>query len=533
MQIAKTKCTCFENLLKQKTTPALFIGAGFSKRYLINYPDWLGLLKKIADAIGMDTFIISKKYDELINEGKTKSDACFRITSIIEKELNKKIDSGKANEIFSLDEKYIIETSHLRPIKYLAAKHFNQPLQYIFDVPYLKRELNLFKKLQNNVPCIFTTNYDTLIENLFLDYKCFKSQSDYFYNDNTDYMEIYKLHGSAEEPNTLILTEDDYTEFDRKNYLSVSKFINILSERPIIFMGYSLSDPNIIKILNQITDCLNSEQLRKLEKNIIIIEREEHKRSLHSGSKIIPLPNSDKGLRITFITTDNFIQIFWYLNQFKPTARPSEIRKYKLQIKHLIETNDSNLKTYITKADTLDKLTDEVAITELATPEEAYSKYPPDALLKDALFDTNKFTPISIIDAWFMHQVSTSQNVPLYYYLKQIDFSNLPPLKNDLDKIKERLDSFHRNKRKTYEVLFKSIESATSERTLEKFIEKEQKLSKKILKLAKAYYIDNYLNIKEYRKKLQELYNLDNSLINLQEMKKAIVLIDYDARLNI
>lgn len=455
------------------------------------------------------------------------------IASIIENELNIKIDAGKANEIFSHEEKLMIETHHIRPIKFLAAQYFNQPLEFISDTPHLNRELNLFKHLRNNVPCIFTTNYDSLIESLFIDYKCFKSQSDYFYNNNTDYMEIYKLHGSAEQPNTLILTKDDYTEFERKNYLSISKFINILSERPMIFIGYSLNDPNIIKILNQITDCLNNEQLRKLETNVIIVEWQKGKKSLHSGSKIIPLPNSNKGLRVTYITTDNFLQLFWYINRFRPIARPSEIRKYKLQIKHLIETNNSDLITYITKAETLDKLSDEVAITELATPDEAYSKYSSDILLIDALFDTHKLAPISIIDSWFMQQVATSQNIPLYYYIKQIDFTNLPTLKNDLSKIKERLKSFHRNKNTTYDSFFKSVESATSARNLDNFIAKETKLYKKILKIAKAYYIDGYLDSNEYRKKLQALYNSDNSILNLQEMKKAIVLIDYDPKLKI
>lgn len=110
---------------------------------------------------------------------------------------------------------------------------------------------------------------------------------------------------------------------------------------------------------------------------------------------------------------------------------------------------------------------------------------------------------------------------------------NLPTLKNDLSKIKERLTSYHRHKNKTYDSFFKSVESAPSERNFENFIAKETKPYKKILKLAKAYYVDGYLNSRQYRQKLQELYNSDNTILNFQEMKKAIVLIDYDAKLKI
>lgn len=38
--------TILKNLVEMKRLPVLFIGSGFSKRYLKNYPTWIELLKE-------------------------------------------------------------------------------------------------------------------------------------------------------------------------------------------------------------------------------------------------------------------------------------------------------------------------------------------------------------------------------------------------------------------------------------------------------------------------------------------------------
>lgn len=42
-----------DNLVSMKRLPVLFVGSGFSKRYLKNYPTWNELLKEIASVIGL------------------------------------------------------------------------------------------------------------------------------------------------------------------------------------------------------------------------------------------------------------------------------------------------------------------------------------------------------------------------------------------------------------------------------------------------------------------------------------------------
>ena len=44
-------------------------------------------------------------------------------------------------------------------------------------------------------------------------------------------------------------------------------------ERPIIFLGYSINDSDIMRILDSISDCLESHQLAQLSERLLFVER--------------------------------------------------------------------------------------------------------------------------------------------------------------------------------------------------------------------------------------------------------------------
>ena len=59
---------------------------------------------------------------------------------------------------------------------------------------------------------------------------------------------------------TIVINEDDYKKFDAKGQYLASKLLTLFMEYPIIFMGYSISDINIQKILNNIVMCMPDEK---------------------------------------------------------------------------------------------------------------------------------------------------------------------------------------------------------------------------------------------------------------------------------
>ena len=54
----------------------------------------------------------------------------------------------------------------------------------------------------------------------------------------------------------------DDISFEKKNPYLAAKLLTIFTEHPIIFIGYSLTDENILKILNSIAQCLTSDNLQ-------------------------------------------------------------------------------------------------------------------------------------------------------------------------------------------------------------------------------------------------------------------------------
>ena len=74
---------------------------------------------------------------------------------------------------------------------------------------------------------------------------------------------VYHIHGEIDNPQSMVLTEDDYLNFIVKLYVDIDKLFPALiklkfASSSIMFIGYSLSDWNLRIILRQIAYSLKS-----------------------------------------------------------------------------------------------------------------------------------------------------------------------------------------------------------------------------------------------------------------------------------
>jgi SIR2-like domain len=100
-----------------------------------------------------------------------------------------------------------------------------------------------------DLPLLFTTNYDELIEAAYLEAglqlrvsineEQFKAR-----RAEIPKRHLVKLHGSIDQPETIVLTRSDYARAraDRKEMLSFLR--SEMLETAFLFFGFSLSDPN-------------------------------------------------------------------------------------------------------------------------------------------------------------------------------------------------------------------------------------------------------------------------------------------------
>jgi hypothetical protein len=127
--------------------------------------------------------------------------------------------------------------------------------------------------LDFSVP-IFTTNYDNIIESLIAEYKVDGyRRTDITYEDEEDASRllsptgvhenyVFKLHGSIDKTQRLILDEKDYSDFyfHARWPISLQLLRHTLATKMVVFIGFSLSDPDIMLILCEATRYSSSYQ---------------------------------------------------------------------------------------------------------------------------------------------------------------------------------------------------------------------------------------------------------------------------------
>jgi len=109
---------------------------------------------------------------------------------------------------------------------------------------------------------VLTTNFDNLMERAFITngkdadkaiYHSLGDQEEITTEPTVDSPLVYKLHGSIENMDSLILTEDNYVDFLANliggNPKIPDKISNIFNKYSLLFIGYGLKDWNIRVLL--------------------------------------------------------------------------------------------------------------------------------------------------------------------------------------------------------------------------------------------------------------------------------------------
>ena len=421
---------CLENLVAKKRIPMLFIGSGISKRYIKDYPTWDELLTISASKIGVNKHQLLAMKQSITNDNPS-ADLCDiykTVGSRLTELFRTKVESGELDlsSIFTDDEIAEIEAKRIPFIKMLIAKSMKN--YTLISGTKIDNELKEFKKIQETIGAVITTNYDQFLEKeIFNNFVVYSDQTQYYMNDCSGIGEIYKIHGSVTSPQNIIFNKYDYENFDNNLKGIASKILSLAFDYPIIFMGYSLEDHNVQNILYTLIDCLSDAQLKEIAQNIIYVNWKPGESRLIQTKKTIT--SNGRSLTMTNIDTDNYYAIYKYLQQFTPTERPERVRKYKKMIRELIVKSNTGQRT-IVAAQNLDKLNSDNNLVVAFCDKETLSYkgligFSVQDMINDVLsqteYSSEKAKNIGV-DVYNENSSFVKTNyIPIFYYLKTID----------------------------------------------------------------------------------------------------------------
>jgi hypothetical protein len=425
-----------------KHLPFLFIGSGITRRYM-KLPNWEELLRHFASKIHPDNPLALEVF--VHKAGGKKWPA---VSTLIEAEFNALWLTSPDFEKQRSEHQEAVKGG-TSPFKLELAAFFRKAKKLTGDT-HLEDELScLVNVAKRSVAGVITTNYDLLPEEVFKGYTTFVGQEQLLFGGTQGVSEIYKIHGCCTHPGSIVITESDYQDFDRRNAYLAAKLLTIFVEHPVIFIGYSLSDPNIQSILSAIIDCLNEQNLQVLKQQMIFVEYSDSPDHVSEISEhSVSFKGGTRSIKMTKITLNDFLPLYSELLSQKYQYNPKLLRQLKRDIYKLVTTNEPVERFQIRDIEDdegLEQVGVLAGVGVIALPRGAERGHRiPDAaeLFCDVVFDNGDFDLKSLVEgALAKLQVNHSHSLPIHKYIRayQEQFNANPPVEL-LKECKDSLD---------------------------------------------------------------------------------------------
>lgn len=444
-------------LLNFSELPYLFIGSGVSIRYL-NLPNWENLLRHFAALAKPQTdFAYETYYNQA--KGNCRDDLLLpRVASLIGKDFDQ---AWLQNSEFNEERKRFgdLVRQNISPFK-ISLANYIAGFSKRTDDQHLLDELSCLKNVaKRSIAGVITTNYDQLAEEIFEGYNVYVGQEELLFSETNGIMEIFKIHGCCQKPNSIVINQEDYEIFNKRNAYLAAKLLTVFVEHPIIFLGYSLSDSNIQRILKEIANCLSKDYLEKLQNRLIFVEyTPENKNDTEVRSHSIELAEGEC-IDMTRIMLADYLPLFKALLRKRYNYNPKILRQLKRDIYQMVSINkpvDRFKVADIENDEDLSNIQTVVGVGVQNGSEEDYSSIAtnsnhniPEAeqLYRDILFDDGNFNIRSLVEDALGHLLkhhSNSLPIHKYLYLYEKETNEEPPLEI-AQNIKQSLNDF-RNK---------------------------------------------------------------------------------------
>lgn len=419
-----------ENLSKNNQFPIIFIGSGITKRFYKNAPSWNELLNQIWDESQQTESFYARLYEFKEESNGDDFQAYTNLARELEVKYNIEFLNGR------------IVLPNLTP-QYSSQENisaFKQRIANIFSNLELKEEmeeeLKAFRAMLTKARFIVTTNYDELIEKQLNYALSVRVGNKGLFENAGEYSELYKIHGSVKSPNSIVITNTDYEKLSRTSAIVNAKILSKLTDTPILFLGFSMRDPDVQSILSDLAINMPF-NVEEASKRIGIIQHVPGEESIKESIGI-----TEFGVHFTRIETDDYQKIYLEISKIDQGLSPQEVSKFSNAIRKLIEIKGQkgDLRHVLTTLVELDKLPDELKNRKLvvALGDERYIYRYPDYVSYIKSYFLN-YDPIPFeIAIRFISQVSPQSTLPISKYVHE----NLNVDEKTKDKINKRLQKY-------------------------------------------------------------------------------------------
>lgn len=420
------------NLQQNNEFPIIFIGSGITQRYFKNAPTWDNLIKKIWNEAEIEQSYFSR-YNQLFE--KYQDD--FQIYTHLADELEQKYDQA------FFDGKVKIDGLTPEKAYYNKVSPFRKRISSIFSNleprDGINSEVALFFDMLKKARLVITTNYDPFIENNLKNINI-KVGNKGLFEPSDSLNELYKIHGSVEDANSIVITSKDYEKLQRTSAIVNAKILSQLTISPIIFLGYSLTDQNVQTLLKDLASNMPF-SIEKAAKRIGVVDYQKENRDIEET-----MADTSYGMHYTKLSTDNFERIYRSIVKINQGISPLEISKYENAFKRIIDTKgrQGELKQVLTSFVDLNKLPDELKSKNLVVAfgdNRFLYKYPTYADYVKDYFLGKEEMPLEIA-VQFILKTSSQSTLPVSKYVLRIRKGDITLKDSDREKINRRLNKF-------------------------------------------------------------------------------------------